>query len=262
MATQRGRENEVIDSARNRARTLRLRNQNNADAHGRAPYMMRGVMRRLLPAIFVGFTCGSALASSPILSASFEKSTRVSGPAAANAKTVGTIAFEEGPRGGIAATFDGSSWIEIPDSAALRPGQWTISAWVAPQQNECGGRVIEKGASNSFWLLFSRGKARCGFWTKDAGYQEVDSATAFKADEWRFVAGTFDGSVLKIYVDGELESSMKTQGTPNHNKQPLLIGAKHQGVAGDRLLGAMDEVSFFDRALSDSDIKALFASSR
>jgi hypothetical protein len=90
----------------------------------------------------------------------------------------------------------------------------------------------------------------------------VLSATVFQPNEWRFVAGTFDGSSLRLYVDGQLESFLKTQGAPKLNKQPLVIGAKHLGVAGDRLIGAMDEVAFYDRALAESEIQALFARGR
>ncbi len=206
----------------------------------------------LLPASLI-----HALDTGALVSSSFDNSTALAGSAASNAKVEGQIKFEEGVNGS-AATFDGSSWIEVADSPALRPDQWTIAAWVAPQQEQCGGRVIEKGASNSFWLVFARGRARLGFWNKEVGYQEIDSSSAFKANEWRHVAGTFDGSTLRIYVDGALEGMKKTVGKPNFNTQPLAIGAKYQGVAGDRLIGALDELAFYNRALSDSEITTLF----
>ncbi len=192
-----------------------------------------------------------------LVSASFENTTDLAGSAASNAKVIGQITYEQGVKGS-AATFDGSSWIELPDSTALRPDQWTIAAWVAPQQDQCGGRVIEKGASNSFWLVFSRGRARLGFWNKEVGYEEVDASSTFKANEWRHVAGTYDGTTLRLYVDGVLETMKKTVGKPNHNAQPLTIGAKHQGVAGDRLIGALDDLGFYNRALSASEITSLF----
>ncbi|MEX1119146.1 MAG: LamG domain-containing protein [Terrimicrobiaceae bacterium] len=211
----------------------------------------------LVSSLLIASAVAHAQPSGALVSAAFDNSPVLAGSAASNPKVTGRITFEEGAHG-TAATFDGSTWIELPDSPALRPEQWTIAAWVAPQQDQCGGRVIEKGASNSFWLVFQRGRACVGFWNAGEGYQEIASASALKANEWRHVAGSFDGSTLRIYVDGALEGMKKTVGKPNMNKQPLAIGAKYEGVAGDRLLGALDELAFYNRALSDSEIRALF----
>ncbi|MEI6279532.1 MAG: LamG domain-containing protein [Verrucomicrobiae bacterium] len=188
-------------------------------------------------------------AQSPVLSFPFEGS-------AGEGKVVGKLAFEPGVVGQ-AGTFDGSTSIEIPHSPAFDVSKWSISAWACPQQEKCSGRIIEKGASDSFWLTFYWGRARFGFWSKEDGYQEIDSSTKFPANEWHHVAGTFDGATLRIYVDGRLEGMRNTAATPVLNKAPLVIGAKRQGIAGDCFIGALDEVSFYNRPLSDSEILAM-----
>ena len=194
-------------------------------------------------------------AQSPVFSFSFEDSH--SEAKSVPSKTVGKIAFEPGPIGK-AATFDGSTSIEIPHNQAFDASKFSIAAWASPQQEKCSGRILEKGASNSFWLTFYWGRARFGFWNPEEGYQEIDSATKFKANEWHQVTGTFDGETLRLYVDGKLETMRKTSGAPSFNKQPLVIGAKLKGIAGDVFLGALDEVAFYDRVVPDAEIKALF----
>jgi hypothetical protein len=82
--------------------------------------------------------------------------------------------------------------------------------------------------------------------------------TKFKANEWHHVAGVFDGQTLKLYVDGKLESTKETHGVPNLSKQPFVIGAKYQGIAADSFIGALDEVSFQNRALPGSEILARY----
>jgi hypothetical protein len=190
----------------------------------------------------------------PVISFSFENNSQPGGvQASAAIKLNGKVGYEPGIRG-FAGAFDGSTSLELPDAPAFRPGKFSVSAWASPQQSACGGRILEKGASNSYWLLFSWGKARFGFWDPEKGYQEVQSSTAFKPNEWAFVVGTFDGTHLRIYVDGKLESMTRTEGKPNFSDQPLMVGAKFRGMAGDCFIGALDEVALYDRVLSESEI--------
>lgn len=194
-------------------------------------------------------------AQSPVLSFPFDGSPRAR--ESSSSKVVGKLDFEKGVIG-LAGTFRGSTWIEVPDSSAINSRQFSIAAWASPEQEKCSGRIVEKGASNSYWLTFAAGRARFGFWNPDDGYVQIDSETKFKANEWHHVAGTFDGSTLRLYVDGKLESMQKTGGKPSVNKQPLVIGAKFQGIAGDCFIGALDEVSYFNKPLSDSEVSALY----
>ncbi|MBI2917817.1 MAG: protein kinase [Chloroflexi bacterium] len=75
-------------------------------------------------------------------------------------------------------------------------------------------------------------------------------------DQWRHVAVTFDGFAFRLYVDGTLV------GGPNfgafsspQNAAPLLLG--DSGSCGS-FIGLMDEVRFYNRALSEAEVKALF----
>jgi len=211
--------------------------------------------RFLLPLAFCAMFESAAIAQTSNVTFSFENST--DSKPAIEAKLIGPIAYEPGTAGK-AATFRGSSSIEVAHSRLFESPAWTISAWACPEQERCSGRIVEKGASNSFWLTFYWGRARCGFFSKEDGYQEIDSATKFKANEWHHVAGVFDGQTLKLYVDGKMEIMKNTHGVPNSTKQPFVIGAKHQGIAADSFIGALDEVSFHNRALPDSEILALY----
>ena len=203
---------------------------------------------------FTSISAIGSLAQSPVFSFPFEGS--LDGGGKVTSKVVGRITFEEGILGK-AGTFDGSSWVEVAHSPDFNSPAFSISAWASPQQEKCSGRIVEKGPSNSFWLTFYCGRARFGFWDRSEGYHEIDSSTLFKANEWHQIAGTFDGMVLRLYVDGKLEALRNTTAAPNFNKQPLIIGAKYQGIAGDCFIGALDEVAFYNRALSETEIQTM-----
>lgn len=200
-----------------------------------------------------------ALAQKPVFVFPFEGNAQPTGNV--QHKVIGNLGFETGVVGS-AASFKGSTSVEVDDTKAFQTPQFSIAAWACPEQEKCSGRIVEKGASNSFWLTFYWGRARFGFWSRDEGYNEIDSASKFKANEWRHVVGTFDGTELRVYVDGKLETTRVTPGAPTFNREPLVVGAKRNGIAADAFIGALDEVAFFDRALTQAEVSELYSVAR
>lgn len=113
-----------------------------------------------------------------------------------------------GASGG-ALRFDGSSFVRLPDAPELAPASLTAEA------------VVRAPASPGRWrYVVSRGSHRChagayGLYTGAAGgmaiyvfdgSRYVVSATARPEDiwdgEWHHVAGTLEGHVLRLFVDG------------------------------------------------------------
>ena len=76
--------------------------------------------------------------------------------------------------------------------------------------------------------------------------------TLLNDDEWHQIAGTYDGKTVKVYVNGELEASNAAAG-------PFIAGAKYIGSRDDKqeaFTGLIDEIAFFNVALSENDVKA------
>ena len=79
------------------------------------------------------------------------------------------------------------------------------------------------------------------------------SKTLLNDDAWHLIAGTYDGKTVKVYVDGELEASNAAAG-------PFKTGAKYIGSRDDKqeaYTGLIDEIAFFNVALSENDVKAI-----
>lgn len=79
------------------------------------------------------------------------------------------------------------------------------------------------------------------------------SKSLLNDDKWHYVGGTYDGKEVKVYIDGEEEASNAAAG-------PFKIGAKYIGSRDDKqeaFTGLIDEIAFFNVALSDDDIKAI-----
>ena len=80
-------------------------------------------------------------------------------------------------------------------------------------------------------------------------------------NQWQFLAVTFvAGSTRSIYLNGQLVAS-STAGAHSVNNTALWIG--NNPVFGPRLFqGRLDEVAIFNRALSASEIGAIYAAAQ
>jgi len=74
------------------------------------------------------------------------------------------------------------------------------------------------------------------------------------AGRWVHIAGTFDGTVMRIYVDGEEHGAMERSGPVNPNDFHLVLGNYDVGHAA-HFAGLLDEVKLYDRALSAEEVR-------
>lgn len=72
---------------------------------------------------------------------------------------------------------------------------------------------------------------------------------------WAQLVGTYDGSNMKSYRDGNLRKTCSYTQTPYTSTDPLTIG-----YAGFHTYfnGQIDEVMIFNKALTDEQVKALY----
>lgn len=83
----------------------------------------------------------------------------------------------------------------------------------------------------------------------------VGTGTGIADNTWHHIAGTFDGTEIKIYLDGTLANKKTTTGAIAANTGPIIIGA--HGL--ERYFnGIIDEVYIYNIALS-ADIIAMHA---
>ncbi|MFX1579507.1 MAG: LamG-like jellyroll fold domain-containing protein, partial [Promethearchaeota archaeon] len=89
-------------------------------------------------------------------------------------------------------------------------------------------------------------------WLGQADMHHIRVDNVLYENEWYHVAGTYDGSVMRLYLNGELVGSHDVVGT-TFNLDWLELS--HQGEA---LNGLLDEVSIYGYALSQAVIKSIY----
>jgi len=73
------------------------------------------------------------------------------------------------------------------------------------------------------------------------------------------VVGTYDGSRVRLYVNGVLEGEAPVSITVDYDTRPVFIGTSGETVFDGKLNGIIDEASIYNRALDASEIAALYA---
>ncbi len=143
----------------------------------------------------------------------------------------------------------------------------TVTAWVKIDEPIVWGGIVGAFQDNEDfergWLL---GYSNSGFYFKlkserDSGkFVSLFSRDAFKMGYWYHVAGTYDGNVMKLYVNGkEVASSSQAQGNILYPPSAFYeIGAYHDKDEYNRLKGAINEIRVYEQALSAEKISKLF----
>src|SRR5256885_647369 len=122
--------------------------------------------------------------------------------------------------------------------------------------------IVSKGAFNADFDLQTETDNRFHFYV--AAGTQVASTMAVTTGVWYHVAGTWDSTGLRIYVNGVLENTNAVMGlTRGQSNLPLRIGDCGGGVdvrcGTPRFFqGLIDESEVFNRALTASEIVAIY----
>jgi hypothetical protein len=188
-------------------------------------------------------------------------------------------------RVGQAFAFDGTSEVAIPDSPDLDLASFTLEAWVYPTLVDGTVDIIAnketypdalnkiqfefgiKGPLNDAPSTLPMGNLAF-FLSGIAGLPDsyggwTDAQAQIPLNQWTHVALTVTTGTVKAYVNGAVVFSQGgLTGSPVLGKGPLRIGARDNTYLGqrpqDRFNGAIDEFGYYSRALTDTEIAAIY----
>ncbi len=158
---------------------------------------------------------------------------------------------------GTALDFDGSTnFVEIPHSESLSMREEiTIAAWTNMRTNSSGEMlIVSKGgwqANMPYELSETNGGV---IWWQFYDTEGRDSCEAESppAEEWHHIAATYEGTIFKCYIDGELAAEWEYAGTIPYNEMSVVIGRRSAG--GYFFNGMIDEVMIFDHILTEDEV--------
>ena len=129
----------------------------------------------------------------------------------------------------------------------------TLEAWVNPTTISSVWRdVIFKANDNYYLEATSTNGGRPGTGGTFSG-NPLYGTVALTVNTWTHLACTYDGSTLRLYVNGTQVSSRAQTGTMATSSNPLQIGG--DSLFGQYFRGSIDEVRVYNRALSATEIQ-------
>ncbi|PXY72825.1 MAG: hypothetical protein CXX80_09240, partial [Methanobacteriota archaeon] len=168
---------------------------------------------------------------------------------------------------GAAMGFDGyNEYLKVPDndSLDLGTGDFTLSAWVKPEEIINYDMILHNGVL-SLKYTSSTWSANFG----ESGGPVYMTSYGPELDEWVLATLVRDSSgitpMIYFYLDGVEIYTTTSTGANLTNTEPLYIGADEVGSLGgggmgDFLEGSLDELKIYNRALSDAEILSQYQS--
>jgi hypothetical protein len=195
----------------------------------------------------------------PLVWLKFEDNLTNSGTGEVDAVNVGTAQYTDGPGGSRAYDFrvSGNNELSLPGYTGINGADArTVALWVRTEMDGSVGSLVHWGAggTNSRASFRVMGDGVIRFEWQGNGR---NSLTMVNDGQWHHVAYTYDGSQLKIFVNGVEENSVNhSLNTGNAGETDVEIGVQLDGF---RFTGAMTDVRIYDRALSEEEIGLLMA---
>ncbi len=137
--------------------------------------------------------------------------------------------------------LDGEDFEDISQNDKFVLQNFAITAWINTNQssllepahivNKGGFNTDEKGENMNYGIWFSvDGTISGGFETESGEDFEVKSTSKYNDGKWHYVLLSYDGSLLRLDIDGQKQISTTTKNTngvipDTTGYQPLRIGA-------------------------------------
>ena len=176
----------------------------------------------------------------------------------ANNGTFGSGVWRTTGRFGGALGFNGSGRVTIPSTASLcLTNAMTLEAWINPSVVDASWRdVIYKGNDNYYLMATS---SQGGVPAGGASFGNISATTeayapsALATGVWTHIAVTYDGSIIRLYVNGAQVATRSKTGTYTTSSNPLQIGGNT--FYWQYFKGKIDEVRVYNRALGAAEIQ-------
>ncbi|MFA6520646.1 MAG: LamG-like jellyroll fold domain-containing protein [Candidatus Paceibacterota bacterium] len=154
---------------------------------------------------------------------------------------------------GVTAYLDASSSVYNDPTKA-----GSIMAWVKVDSLPSASHIMQivgKGSEGKDFDLQINKDNKFHFYVGTG--TDVASDTVVKTGTWYLVAGTWDSSGLKMYVNGVLEKERALKVSRVASAQNLRIGS-HPYFPGRYFNGAIDEIMIATKAITAEEVKAVY----
>ncbi|MGI8685665.1 MAG: LamG-like jellyroll fold domain-containing protein [Acidimicrobiales bacterium] len=178
-----------------------------------------------------------------------------------NSGTLTNATRDAAGRFGSAVRFNGTNAsVVVPDSPSLDLTEgMTLEAWVKPSAamgTAWRTAIMKERPQQLAYTLYansetSRPRTQISV---EGSEQGVSGTTQLALGTWTHLASTYDGSELRVYVNGTEVASIEATGSILTSSNALRFGGN--AAFGEFFEGLLDEVRIYNRALTGTELQA------
>jgi hypothetical protein len=169
-----------------------------------------------------------------------------------------------------ALEFDGKeNFLNCGNPPALNfRGGMTVSVWFKVRQfNRRYQTIATKGETT--WRIHRNAERDTVSFSLDGPQlpgnegrsPRLQTRRAVNDGQWHHIVALYDGQRAALYLDGQVETSVRATGPIAQNAEPVMIG--ENAVSRERFFnGWMDDVRLYDYGLSEEEVLALYRAGR
>jgi hypothetical protein len=176
--------------------------------------------------------------------------------------TGGVTLNQSGPypgAGAITASFDGTNdYVAAGNQSCYDITEnVTVAAWIKVNAFDKNYQTIVAKGDTSWRLARDVATNNLAFACNGLTTTKVVSNANVNDGRWHHVVGTYNGSQLRIYIDGQLDNTAAATGSISTNSQNVRIGENSEST-GRQFNGLIHDVRLYNRAISGAEIARLY----
>jgi hypothetical protein len=144
-------------------------------------------------------------------------------------------------------SLSASFWAKVPNSTV------TATEFLVAKYGDANDRTFAfytNTSENIYFTAFNSNNDAALCWYTDAFLN--------KANVWRHIVGVYDGINTRIWADGVVGTSAALTGVTDSSTSNLIVFAEKISGSND-FIGSIDNIMIWNRALTTSEIKQLYA---
>lgn len=156
---------------------------------------------------------------------------------------------------------------QIPIHNDFNVSSWSVCMWVKFDEQslsdyQCLFTHQDNGSTGGVSLTMGTGSSSDGklrVWIKTGSWSSYIVPITVQAHTWYFLTVTYDGTLAKVYINGDIKLKELDSGATLDSTTNIRIG--HQGDPGayrDTLTGYVQDVAFYNRAVNNYELKQFY----
>lgn len=166
-------------------------------------------------------------------------------------------------------SLTGSNFYDASNTSELQLPKFSAAAWFKTSSDFSGDAIIvnkggfgaeDPGFNMNYGLYMTKDEqVRAGFEIGSGTNFFISSPSKYNNGQWHYAVVTYDGSILRLYLDGSQVGSLSTSGAipDNVGMQPARIGANSQ-AQNSFFVGNVDEVRVWNKAISAQEVSSAY----